>query len=78
MKLQTEKYINIFKNTIRKCKDDVWLISATEKYNLKSELSQIVAIGKVAGGNENLELFTSSKSDERYFLKMFNMYPEML
>ena len=78
MTLKNIKDVKRFQNTINKCKDDVWLMSDHEQYNLKSMLSQLVAIGKVISGDKSLELFTSVKDDEQYFLKMFSEHPEML
>lgn len=78
MTLKTIKDVKRFQNVINNCEDDVWLISGGDKYNLKSAISQLVAIGKVLTGDKSLELFASNKHDEWQFLKMFNEYPEML
>lgn len=77
MTLKNIKDVKRFQNVIDKCEDDVWLMSATDRYNLKSAISQLIAIGRVLTGDKTLELFASKKEDEWKLLKMFNEYPEM-
>ena len=78
MKLKSMRDVKHFQRAIDECRDNVWLTSQNEHYNLKSALSQYVAIGKLLSGDSELELFTESKDDEKYFLKMFAEYPEMV
>ena len=78
MKLKSMRDVKHFQHAIDKCERRVWLTSETEQYDLKDALSQYVAIGKLISGDSELELFTESKDDERYFLKMFATYPEMV
>ena len=50
-----------------------------DKYNLKSALTQYVAVAALVGDHgEELELWCTDKDDEKKFLKMFNEHPEML
>lgn len=78
MTLKNIKDVERFQNTINTCEDDVWLVSKNERFNLKSMISQLVAIGRVLSGDKSLELFASKKEDEWKLLKMFNEYPEMI
>lgn len=78
MKLKSMRDVKHFQHAIDKCERKVWLSSSSEQYNLKDALSQYVAIGKLLSGDSELELFTESKDDEKYFLKMFAAYPEMV
>ena len=78
MKLKSMQDVKHFQHAIDECKDHVWLVSRSEQFNLKDSLSQYVAIGKLISGDSELELFTSSKDDERHFLKMFAEHPEMV
>ena len=78
MKLKSMRDVKHFQHAIDECNGNVWLMTDTEHYNVKSALSQYVAIGKLLSGDSELELFTESKDDEKYFLKMFAAYPEMV
>lgn len=78
MTLKNIKDVKRFQSVINHCEDDVWLVSGGDRYNLKSAISQLVAIGKVLAGDKSLELFASNKYDEWKFLKMFREHPEML
>ena len=78
MTLKNIKDVKRFQNVINKCEDDVWLMSSNEHYNLKSAISQFIAIGKILSGNKDLELFASKKEGEWKLLKMFKEYPEMM
>lgn len=78
MKLRTKKEIETFKDVIASCEDDVYLMSGSVKYNLKCDIPQAIAIGKVADGDEYLELYASNKKDEAKFLRMLNMNPSMI
>ena len=80
MKIKNIKDVRTFQTAIQKCKDNVWLRSFTtgQSYNLKSALSQYVGIAKIISGRQDLELFTDTKDDEKHFLRMFDLHPEML
>lgn len=80
MRLKSMRDIKHFQQAVDECRDNVWLVSGNgqEHYNVKSALSQYVAIGKLLSGDSELELFTESKDDEKHFLEMFATYPEMV
>lgn len=80
MKLANIKEVNNFLKTVNECDGDVWLESVDgDKINLKSKLSQYIAISALLGcEGENLELFCSLKEDEAKFFKFFNENPEVL
>lgn len=66
MKIRNLKDINSFKNAIAKCRGEVWLESVYgDKYNLKSELSQYIAMADLLRDKkENLELFARLPEDQ--------------
>lgn len=66
MKIHNLNDINSFKNAIAKCRGEVWLESVYgDKYNLKSELSQYVAMADLLRDKkENLELFARLPEDQ--------------
>ena len=78
MRLKSMQDVKHFQHAIDECNKPVWLVSKSEQFNLKDSLSQYVAIGRLISGDSELELFTDSKDDEKYFLKMFAAYPEMV
>ena len=80
MKLTNITEIDNFIKTINECDGDVWLESVHgDKINLKSRLSQYVAINALISCEaENLELFCSKHEDESRFFKFFNENPEVL
>jgi len=78
MKLKSMRDVEHFQHAIDECRNDVWLVSKSDNYNMKNALSQYVAIGRLLSGDSELELFTESKDDEKYFLKMFAAYPELV
>ena len=63
-----------------KCKDDVHLRSQYgDDFNLKSRLTQYIAISAMAAENgDALELFCDSRDDEKYFMEFFEENPEIL
>ena len=77
MKLKSMQDVENFQHAIDECNDRVWLISNSDQFNLKDALSQYVAIGRLISGDSELELFTESKEDEKYFLRMFAANPQM-
>lgn len=80
MKLTNIKEVNNFLNAVNQCKGNVWLESVDgDKINLKSKLSQYIAISAlISCESDNLELFCSLKEDEALFFKFFNENPEVL
>lgn len=65
MKLKNIHDIAAFKKVLRSCKGDVWLESIYgDKFNLKSELSQYLALYELLRDeNEKLELLASLPED---------------
>ena len=76
MRLKTISEVNDFLATVNSCTDDVWLESQYgDRFNLKSKLSQYVAIGALLSDDQEvLELFCS-KDDEEKFFKYFREHP---
>ena len=80
MKLTKISQIKEFLSIVDSCQGNVWLVSLQgDKYNLKSTLTQYIAISALLGekGNE-LELFCDVKSDENKCLDWFHNHPEVL
>lgn len=69
-----------FLSAVRKCNGNVYLRSLMgDAYNLKSGLSQYIAIGALLGEHgEELELFCDDKNDEQFFFKYFKNYPNVI
>lgn len=80
MKLANIIEIDNFLKTVDKCTGSVWLESVEgDKINLKSKLSQYIAINALISCEaEKLELFCSLPEDEQRFFKFFNENPEVL
>lgn len=80
MKLTKISQVEDFLAVVNTCKGDVTLTSPYgDKYNMKSLLTQYVAIGALLGERgDELELFCSLKEDEAKFLKFFNENPEVM
>lgn len=80
MKLTNITEVDNFLKTVNECGGDVWLESVGgDKINLKSKLSQYVAISALISCEaENLELFCSNIEDETKFFKFFNENPKVL
>lgn len=77
MRLNNIKELQEFLAVINSCEDSVWLESIDgDRFNLKSELSQYVALGALLEhkGSE-LELFCSSREDEAKFIGFFRDHP---
>ena len=66
MKLKNIKQLNQFREAINRCQSDVFLKSAEgDVLNLKSSLSQYIALGQLLGeAGDSLELFTNCPEDE--------------
>lgn len=80
MRLQKISQVQLFLDTVNSCEGDVWLTSLYgDKYNLKSLLTQYVAISALLGDQgDQLELWCEHKEDEAKFLKLFHEHPEMV
>ena len=80
MKIKNIKNVETFLAVVNECKGEVTLTSVYgDKYNLKSALTQYVAVAALLGDHgEELELWCTDKNDEKKFYKMFNEHPEML
>ncbi len=79
MKLRNISQLNDFVYAVSRCQGAVWLESPEgDRYNLKSTLSQYLALGKLLDERgDYLELYCSNKDDERYFYEYFNKHPEV-
>ena len=80
MRLKTIEEVTAFLDTVNSCKGDVWVESQYgDKFNLKSKLSQYIAIGAILQDKQEiLELFCSNKDDEKKFFAYFYEYPQTL
>lgn len=80
MKLHNTEDVNGFLSAVNQCKGDVWLESPHgDRYNLKSKLSQFIAMGALLSNHGDLlELFCANPSDECHFYKFFHEHPETL
>ena len=78
MRLNNIKELQEFLAIVNSCEGSVWLESVDgDKLNLKSQLSQYVALGALLEqkGNE-LELYCTSREDEARFISFFHRNPE--
>lgn len=80
MKIKNINNVETFLEVVNECKGGVTLTSIYgDKYNLKSTLTQYVAVAALLGDHgKELELWCTDKEDEKKFLKMFNEHPEMI
>ena len=80
MKIKNIKDVNTFLNVVNECTGDVTLTSEFgDKFNLKSRLSQYVAVAALLGEHgEDLELWCSDRNDEAKMLQMFKDHPDMM
>lgn len=80
MRLTNIKEVDNFLKTVNECKGDVWLESMDgDKINLKSKLSQYIAISALISCEaDKLELFCSEAADETRFYNFFSENPEVL
>ena len=72
MKLNNIKDVQKFIETVNACENDVYLKSVEgDVFNLKSSLSQYIAIGRlIEDASESLELFAQTREDEARLLNM--------
>lgn len=80
MRLTNSKEIMEFRYAVDKCKGDVWLEDQEgNKFNLKSVISQYIALGELLQDKgETFELFCSMPEDESHFYKFFRDNPDVL
>lgn len=80
MKLKNINEIDGFITTVNSCEGSVWLESIYgDRYNLKSKLSQYIALGALLGVNgDNLELYCQLPEDERKFYEYFDKNPGVI
>ena len=78
MKINKIEQVAEFLKTIDKCKGEVYLTSSFgDKYNLKSKLTQYVAIAELLNSDNDLELWCDNKKDEQFLIEFFNVNPEV-
>lgn len=66
--------LDAFRTAVRQCKGDVILRSTDglEEFNLKSKLSEFIALGKLADAHgDKYEIFCMDRADEAILLKYF-------
>lgn len=80
MRLTNISEVNTFIKIINECKGDVWLESVEgDKINLKSKLSQYIAISALLSiEGDKLDLYCSLPEDEVKFIRFFEEYPSAL
>lgn len=76
MKLTNVKDVEKFIATVNACENDVYLKSVEgDVFNLKSSLSQYIAIGRlIEESGDDLELFAQTREDE---MRLMNMLATM-
>lgn len=79
MKLHNLGEVNDFLATVDRCIGEVWLEDHEgSKLNLRSKLSQYVAIAALLGAHgDDLELFCEFPEDEAKFYVLLSDHPEM-
>lgn len=80
MKITNIDQVDEFLSAVNKCKGGVKLTSKYgDVYNLKSKLSQFLAIAALLGTHgKDLELWCDEELDEKNFHKFFTEHPEVL
>lgn len=78
MKLNNITDVQKFVAAVNTCKNDVYLRSQEgDQFNLKSSLSQYIAIGRLLEeSGDSLELFAQTREDEALLLEMLNELSE--
>lgn len=79
MKIRNISQLNDFVAAVNQCQGGVWLESSEgDKFNLKSQFSQYVALGALLSEHgDALELFCTHKDDEQLFYRFFDAHPEV-
>lgn len=80
MKIKNINQVHEFLSAVNKCKGDVWLQSLQgDRYNLKSDLSQYIAIAALLKERgDELELFCALRDDEPYMFEFLHDHPEVV
>ena len=80
MKLTNIDQVNDFLKVVDECKEDVYLTSSFgDKINLKSKLSQYIAVAALLGNHgEELELWCDSKDDEARMLDFLAIHRDVM
>lgn len=80
MRLTKINQVRDFLDVVNHCQGSVWLVSACgDTFNLKSGLSQYIAIGALLSENgDMLELKCSLPEDEALFFEFFTTNPEVV
>lgn len=80
MKLNNIDQVHEFLKVVDECKEDVYLTSSFgDKYNLKSKLSQYIAVAALLGEHgEELELWCDSKDDETKMLDFLALHKDVM
>ena len=78
MKLSNITDVQKFTAAVNACAGDVYLKSVEgDVFNLKSSLSQYIAIGRlIEESGDNLELFAQTREDEAILLQMIGQLGE--
>ena len=78
MKLNNDTDVQKFVAAVNACKNDVYLRSLEgDQFNLKSSLSQYIAIGRLLEeSGDSLELFAQTREDEAILLSMIGQLGE--
>ena len=78
MKLSNVTDVQKFIATVNSCENDVYLKSLEgDVFNLKSSLSQYIAIGRLLEeSGDSLELFAQTREDEALLLQMLSELSE--
>ena len=79
MKLHNIGEVNDFLSTVDRCKGDVWLADRQgSRLNLKSKLSQYVAIAALIGEHgDDMEFFCDIPEDEGKFFVLLSDHPDI-
>lgn len=79
MKLNKIEEVEVFMALVDSCEGEVYLTSQYgDRYNLKSKLTQYLAVAQLLNKENDLELWCDKKRDENKFLQFFKDYPETL
>ena len=78
MKLNNVTDVQKFVAAVNACKNDVYLRSQEgDQFNLKSSLSQYIAIGRLLEeSGDSLELFAQTREDEALLMQMLSELSE--
>ncbi len=80
MKFTDANQIKDFLDTANQCEGDVILTSIYgDRYNLKSLLTQYLAVAALLGDHgDELELFCSNRADEAKFVRFLRQHQEVI